>query len=310
MTASDRLVPFAALVVIGAGWGVTGPLIKIAVSTGYRPLGLIFWQLVISALLLGLVCIATGRSLRIGRGQGAWAVAIALTGTLIPNSASFAAYAHLPAGVMAILLSLIPMLAFPMALALGIDRFSPARLLGLALGLGAVWLLVGPRASLPDPAMALFIPLGLVAPLCYAFEGNMVSRWGTKGLDPLQLLFWASLLGIGLALPLAVGSGQWIAPVWPLGAPEHALVASSLVHALVYTSYVWLVGRAGSVFAAQVSYLVTGFGMIWAMLILGERYSPYIWAALVLMLLGLTLVQPRRSVPLAPAGRIGDSDAA
>ncbi len=298
---------FAALVVIGAGWGLTGPLSKIAVSTGYGPLGLIFWQLVISAAVLGALCLATGRALRVRRGALAWALVIALTGTLVPNSASYAAYAQLPAGVMSILLSLVPMMAFPIALALGVDRFSHQRLLGLALGLAAVWLLVGPDASLPDPGMALFIPLGLIAPLCYAFEGNMVARWGTAGLDPLQLLFWASALGTVLALPLAVLSGQWIAPRWPLGAPEWALVASSLIHAAVYTGYVWLVGRAGSVFAVQVSYLVTGFGMIWAMWILGERYSPFIWAALALMLLGLFLVQPRRSGPLAPGGGIGET---
>lgn len=299
----------AALVVIGAGWGVTGPLSKIAVSTGYRPLGLIFWQLAISAAVLGVICRATGRPLRIGWPQVRWALVIALIGTLIPNSASYAAYARLPAGVMSILLSLIPMLAFPIALALGIDRFRPARLLGLALGLAAVWLLVAPEASLPDPAMALFIPLGLIAPLCYAFEGNMVAKWGTAGLGPLQLLFWASVFGTGLALPLAWFSGQWIAPRWPLGAPEWALAASSVVHALVYSSYVWLVGRAGSVFAAQVSYLVTGFGMLWAMLILGETYSPFIWAALALMLAGLFLVQPRRAAALAPAQGIGETGA-
>jgi drug/metabolite transporter (DMT)-like permease len=299
----------AALVVIGAGWGVTSPLSKIAVSTGYRPLGLIFWQLAIAAVVLGAICAATGRDLRATGLQLRWAVLIALIGTLIPNSASYAAYTQLPAGVMSILLSLIPMLAFPIALALRMDRFSPARFAGLALGLAAVWLLIGPEASLPDAGMALFIPLGLIAPLCYAFEGNMVAKWGTARLDPVQLLFWASLTGAVLALPLAWGSGQWIAPRWPLGAPEWALVGSSLVHALVYTGYVWLVGRAGSVFAVQVSYLVTGFGMIWAMLILGERYSPHIWAALALMLLGLFLVQPRRVGPLAPARGIGNTGA-
>jgi hypothetical protein len=38
---------------------------------------------------------------------------------------------------------------------------------------------------------------------------------------------------------------------------------------------------------------VTGFGVFWAMLLLGESYSGWIWAALALMLMGLFLVQPR-----------------
>ena len=40
------------LALMGAGWGVTQPLSKIAVSTGYRHLGLIFWQLAPGAIAM------------------------------------------------------------------------------------------------------------------------------------------------------------------------------------------------------------------------------------------------------------------
>jgi hypothetical protein len=62
-------------------------------------------------------------------------------------------------------------------------------------------------------------------------------------------------------------TGHFIDPRGPWGAPEAAIVLSSLVHAGVYAGYVWMVGRAGAVFAAQVSYLVTPFGVLWAMAI-------------------------------------------
>ena len=47
----------------------------------------------------------------------------------------------------------------------------------------------------------------------------------------------------------------------------------------------WSAG-AGSVFASQIAYLVTGFGVVWSMLLLGERYSAPVWAAFALMLRG------------------------
>lgn len=75
--------------------------------------------------------------------------------------------------------------------------------------------------------------------------------------------------------------------------PDAAIVMSSLIHGVVYTAYVWLIGRAGAVFAAQVSYLVTGFGVVWAMFLLGERYSIWVWAAFGVLFVGLLLVQPR-----------------
>ena len=50
-------------------------------------------------------------------------------------------------------------------------------------------------------------------------------------------------------------------------------MAGAAIHVTVYCSYVWMVGRAGAIFAVQVSYLVTCFGVFWAMLILGERFG-------------------------------------
>ena len=124
-------------------------------------------------------------------------------------------------------------------------------------------------------------------------EGNFVARYGTAGLDPVQAMFWASALGSAVVLPLAIGSGQFIDPMVPWGRAEYALVVSSGLHAVLYATFVWLATRAGAVFATQTSYIVTGSGVFWAMLVLGETFSHWVWAALVVMLAGLILVRPR-----------------
>ena len=295
----DWLVYIAILIFCGAAWGITQPLAKIAVTAGYRHFGIIFWQFAIGAALLGALNAARGGTLPRRPAQWVFCTIIALIGTLLPNAASYTAAFHLPSGIMSIVLSLIPMLAFPVALALGLDRFSALRFVGLGLGLTAIILIAAPQGGLPDRAMVWWLPLALVAPLFYAVEGNFVARYGTEGLDAVQVLLGASLVGMVLAAPLAVMTGQFIIPTAPLGLPEFAIIGSSVAHAVSYTLYVWLVTRAGSVFAAQVSYLVTGFGIFWAKLILAETYSPWVWAAVVLMLAGLALVQPRK-----PAGAV------
>lgn len=286
------------LLLLGAGWGLTQPLTKIAVSEGYEPLGLIFWQMVIGALAMGLFRLARGKPLRLPRRLWWFFLMIALLGTVLPNSFSYRAAAHLPAGVMSVVISLVPIFAFPIAMALGMDRFDWKRMGGLAAGLCGVVLLVGPD-SLPNPAMVVWVPVALVAPLCYGFEGNIVARWGMHGLGPGHVLFGASVMGALVALPLALASGQFIDPRTGWNAPEYALVASSVIHVAVYTGYVWLVSQAGAVFAAQVSYLVTGTGVLWSMVLLSERYSGWIWAALVLIFAGMFLVRPRHKETLA-----------
>ena len=304
---ASRAALFAGLVAMGAGWGMTQPLGKIAVSEGHRAPGLVFWQMMIGAMALGVVVLVRRRPLRWDGPAFRVYLVIALIGTILPNSASFEAIRHLPSGVISVLLSLVPVFAFPMALALRNEAFQPVRLLGLLIGLAGVLIIVAPDASLPDRALIVFVPLALIAPLFYALEGNVVARWGTAGLDPVEVLFGASVVGSVLALPLALATGSFIDPTASWGAPEWALLASSLIHAAVYASYVWMVGRAGPVFAVQVSYLVTGFGVLWAMLMLGERYSVWFWAAMAVILAGVLLVQPRARATLDQAPESGQA---
>ena len=307
MTRRQTLLALGVLLVIGMGWGLTQPLSKIAVSTGYRHFGLIFWQLAISTVALAGFMMCTGRRLRLSRSALLACVVIALSGTVIPNSASYQAIVHLPVGFVSVLLSLIPLLAFPMALALSLEGFESRRFLGLLAGLAGVAILVVPEATLPDRALLVWVPLALVAPLCYAFEGVYVAKWGTANLDPIELLFGASVLGTLIALPLATGTGQFITPFKPWDAPEWALFASSLIHVATYAGYIWLVGYAGAVFAVQVSYIVTGAAVVWAMLLLGETYPPVFWAAMALVLSGVFLVQPRRRDRVASEDPIAET---
>jgi drug/metabolite transporter (DMT)-like permease len=289
------------LLAMGVAWGATQPLGKIAVSTGHGFFGLIFWQLVVGALVLGPVC-AAGGPLRPGRGAMVFAVSIALIGTIIPNSAFYISVARLPAGIMSILIATVPLMAFPIALAMGMDRVSGMRLAGLGCGIAGVALIALPETSLPEAGMVAYLPLALVGPLFYAIESNVVARFGTAGMNAVQAMFLVSVTGAVMILPVVLATGQWIDPLQPWGRAEWALVAGSVAHATAYAAYVWLAAQAGAVFASQTSYIVTGTGVVWAMVLLGERFSPWVWAALVVMLAGLALVQPRlRDTAAAPA---------
>ena len=232
---------------------------------------------------------------------------IALAGTVLPGALSYLVIAHLPSGLVSVLISLVPIFALPLAVLLGMERLRPARVLGILLGAAAVLLLVGPRASLPEPGQRWWALIGVLPALLYAIEGIGIARWGRGGLDPLQLLFGSTLLGLGFSAPLALVLGEWFDPlavmrVTPMQMPAVAGIA--LINVVVYSTYLWLVGRTGPVFASQVSYLITLAGVGWAMLLLGERYTGWFWTALGLMLAGLYLVRPvgeaaPRKTPLA-----------
>ena len=280
------------LFTIGAAWGLTIPLGKIAVSTGHGAAGLIVWELVIAIAILAagglwrLNIRLTAKRLRL------FAV-VAAMGTLAPQYASYIAAAELPAGVMAIVIAIAPMFALPIAIALRLERPALRRGVGVLLGGAAVVVLVGPEASLPDSAKVGFVFVALIAPVCYAVESNYIAWRTTDGLNPAEVLFGASILGLAVVAPIAIVTGTWISPIRPWNAPEWSLVGLAALHVVAYWSYIWLINRAGAVFSSQVAYLVTGTGVLWSILILSEVYSGWIWAALGLMLAGIAMVRPR-----------------
>ncbi|MEM8537695.1 MAG: DMT family transporter [Pseudomonadota bacterium] len=294
----------AVLLLMGAGWGLCIPLTIVAVSTGYQPIGLIFWQVTIVAVLMTGLTWARGRRIPFGRTSFTTFLVVALLGALLPDTIYYAVAPYLDGGVLSIIMASVPMFAFPIALVLGNDRFAPVRLIGLGCGMFGILFLLFPDTSLTGLTALAVVPLALLAPLSYASEVNYVSKFGTAGMDPIQVLAGASILAMCISFPAALLSGQWINPLPPYGLADMALVASSAVHAAVYATYVWLTRRAGSVFASQTAYFVTGFGILWSILLLQETYSGTVWAALALMFIGLFLVQPRGSAQIetdAPA---------
>ena len=294
-----RFGTVVALVGLGTCWGATIPLIKIAVSTGHQPMGLIFWQLVITVIALAPVAVARRAALPVTRRTLIQFMVIALLGTLLPNSSSFIAAAHLPAGIMSIIIALVPMFALTIALCLRLERFSGLRMAGVLLGALAVVFLIGPQASLPEPGKAIFVLVAMAAPFFYGAEGNYLAVRPPAGLDPVATLLGASIVGVIIAAPVAIGSGGFIDLTQPWGAPEWALFASSLLHAVAYCGYIWLVGVAGPVFSSQIAYVVTVSGVLISALALRESYSGWVWAALFLMIGGLAMVQPSHKVAVA-----------
>jgi drug/metabolite transporter (DMT)-like permease len=105
----------------------------------------------------------------------------------------------------------------------------------------------------------------------------------------------ASVVGLIVVTPLTFVSGQWVDITGQWDLPIYALIASSVIHAITYVGYIWLVGFGGPVFGVQVAYPVTLSGVLFSILFLSEGYSAWIWGALALVILGLMLVQPKLS---------------
>ncbi len=284
----------------GAAWGLTMPLIRISVSTGHGALGILVWQQIVMAALMLAALRPSGLALPALRGHGRLYLAVAVFGAVVPGYFTFLTAAEIPAGVRSIIIAIVPMFALPMALAAGFERPDLRRLLGVLLGAAAIVMICLPGAGLTAAIGLGTILLALIAPFSYGVEATYLGVRGMQGLHPFQLLFGASFVGVVLVWPLAAGLGQTVDLAIGWGPAEWAMMGAGALNAFAYSGYVWLVGRAGPVFASQIAYVVTAFGVLWSKLLLGESYSAWVWLAFVPLAAGLALVRPRAPAAKAP----------
>lgn len=261
-------------------------------QSNHHPLGMLIWQLGISALLLGAVLWCRSSPLAFNRQHVRYLLLIAILGTLIPNTFSLMATAQLPGGIMAIVIATVPIVSLLIALLFKLEAFIWHRFIGVVLGVLSLMLIALPDATLPDPSKAPWLLIAIIAPVCYAIEGNFVAVRAPENLDSVSTLFGASVCGLIILMPI-VYAGGWQVPVFVTwDASRLAMMLAAIGHMVAYTGYLWLLNRAGAVFTSQVAYVVTLTGVIGSVVFLDERYGWLLWLAVVLMLAAVALVRP------------------
>ena len=102
-----------------------------------------------------------------------------------------------------------------------------------------------------------------------------------------------------MMLPIVFATDSFVPIAWPPRAAEWATLGLGVNSAICYGLYIYLVNHAGPVFGSQTANVVTLSGVIWGIIIFGDRHSLWIWLSLVTMLTALALA-PREKEALAP----------
>ena len=286
-------LPLALLFVGGAIWGLSFPAAKLVTEAGAHPFGLSLIAGFFGGVILLPYCLARRRLPPLRRDYLVFYVVAGLLGTALPTAVLYSAAPHLPAGVLAIVIVLVPLMTYVFVLGLGLERAEALRALGIVLGLLAILMIVVPEASLPHPAMVGWVLLALVVPASYASENLFIALRRPAGSDAIVLLCGMQLAGAAMLAPLVWATDGWVSLALPWGEIEWWIVVLVVVNTVGYLMYIELVRIAGPVFAAQTGYLVTASGVLWGIAILAERHSAWVWAALAVMFAGLFLVNPR-----------------
>ena len=288
-----RLWLLVCVFMAGGSWGIVPALARIAIDEGGHPIGLTLWQGLGGGAVLLTILGLRRRRLPLAPKRLLLYVVCGLAGTAIPTSLIFATTQHLPVGIISLALATVPMLTYTIAIGARLDSLAPVRVTGIVLGFVAVCLVVVPETGLPATTSTAWVMAAMVIPLLYSAENNIIAMFRPAELDALSLLC-GMLICAGIAtIPAAWISDGFTALQYPFGTLEWVTFSLIVINLFSYATFLYIVRAAGPVFASQAGYLSMLVGVGTGMALFDERHSLWVWAALVLMILGMVLVKER-----------------
>jgi drug/metabolite transporter (DMT)-like permease len=284
--------PWMAFAACGAIWGSTFLVISIG-NDALAPVWAATLRLTLAALLLTAWTRARGRPLPRGAAlRAALGYGVAQFGLNLPLL--YWGEKMVPSGLSAVVFATIPLTSALMARALGLERLTPAKVLGAVVAFGGVAVLFSSTLG------AHAAPVGLGA----IFIGATAASLGTVLLKrgPRQDPFGANAVGCAIGAPIAgaisfaLGESHalpsTVAAAWPL---LYLTLAGSLG---AYVLMSWLLNHWSVTRTAYVTVIVPVIALALGAVVRHERLAPGNLGGAALVLAGLLIgMRPQRALP-------------
>ena len=265
-------------------------LLRVATEAGVPYLGFVFWQCLGASVLFAFILGIRRTKITLDIPHLRYYLAAAIFGLAIPYLAMTVASAHIPIGVLSLVVAVEPALTYLLALLLLLERFRAMRFLGLVIGIAGLFLMLFPQASLPTRSMVPWVIVGLIVPVSWAIWSNLMAYRPPPEIDSLVVCFAMLVLGALILLgPVIVLRELWWldevrSDLWWL------VPVFSVLNVWIWVASFECVRIAGPVFYSTWAFIGTPMIIAAGMMVFTERHSPWIWSALVLLLLSLTFV--------------------
>jgi drug/metabolite transporter (DMT)-like permease len=264
-----------ALVAMGAAFGASFLFMKV-LSDEIATFEIVAGRLILGATVLAVFIILRNKPLNADPRNIAKISGLAVIESIIPFSLVAWAETRIDSSTASLLISTMPVFTVIVAMFLLPDeRRAPVRLMALPLGIAGVVVLTGGdvlRLSGGD-AIGQLAVIGAAA--CYGLSA-VFTKFLLRSNDPINLT--GTKLGVAAAMATVL-------TLTTNGLPQTANLSAEgwlslagiglISTAGAFTIYIWLVGRAGSIFASMVTYVSPVFGVFFGWTLLGESIGPW-----------------------------------
>jgi drug/metabolite transporter (DMT)-like permease len=295
-----RLEPMLLLFAAGFCIGLIFPLGKLAAGCGLSPLVYAGTSAAGASLVLAVLSALAGQRITANAETLRYAVIAGQITFAIPFGTLVVVIPHLGSGIPAIIQSLAPVITLGIVYALGLERPNLYRALGLAVGMAGALIILFARNSGGAGTHAAFgwYLMALVTPLALAAANVFRSTHWPKGHGPLPLAtltLAAAAAGIAILLAVLHVVGTVSDLSTGLASGWYLIVAQSVATGIGYAFFFRLQQVGGPVYLSQISYVNTGVGVAFAVLLFAEKLSLWTWLAVALVLVGVAMVNRARA---------------
>ncbi len=297
------LAAYLMLGTLGLVFGSSYLFINIGLQT-VPPFTLTAFRILCAALAIVLVTYLAGH--RLPRPGRAWLrpMAIGFAGNAWPFTMIANGQVHISVSLTAILISAVPIFTLVLAHFFSDDRFTFRKVVGVVIGFGGIVLLFGPSA-LSGITSHFWGQLMIVA-AAFGFAVTTVIARHMRDLNPMASASMALISSGIYMIPLAF-IVETPFEVDPSLLSASAIVVSGVVGtALAYLVFFRLSAIAGPNFVAMNNYISPAVGVMWGVLLTGDRLGWFQVVALLLILAGIAIATSRRKVAAAPGSTVRD----
>lgn len=288
------------LSLLGFIWGSGYSIARYAMTHGVPPLGYSFWQSLGPAILLILLSIKQKKTKEFFQPRFfPYFLVCGLLGIAIPNSNMYFTAAHLPAGLLALLVNTVPLFVYPLAYFFKQEPLSLSRLSGVFLGFLGIVILILPShslAQLPEIAqMTSWAWLTLLSPLCFALCSVYISHTRASSINVYVSSVGMLVTSTLFLIPFIIFSNEFYSLFPPFDGPKYAVLLEIVLSSLGYLLFFYLIQYAGSVYYSLTGGIVGLTGVFWGYVLFDEKLDPGKVIAIIMILIAIILTSYNHS---------------
>lgn len=282
---------------LGLIWGSGYSLAHYATTHGIHPLSYAFWQSLGPAIFMFLY-------LAYQRPQSAkhiltpthirFYAVCGFLGIALPNTNMYFASAHLPAGLLAVLVNTVPVITFLVAWSVGEEHFSIARFTGVLLSVVGIMILVFPKSQLAHIQSVPWILTALISPLSFAACAVFIAKKSPPNTNPSTLSTGMLIFSTLFLIPVIMASHHFYFFEYPFALRDWVILIEIVLSSIGYVLLFMLIKLAGSVYYSLVAGVVALTGLFWGWLLFGEHLQLYSTVATLFIISGIVFVALRQ----------------